>query len=522
MGLDYGYKGYGLTFVCFSSIKFILSSICDGVESQVEVNGAFNWVGVEGGDIPNLNWRMADIATEEECGTTVTVELAIGEYRDRFQALSDLDGFFYWASRPKPLEYVLRTRTAAGNVKPIFGREAMVPINILARIDGEDYNIPYSYLHPRHAKSLSARYVDDIEAYASLFADGRLSTGAKNYLALEEIFLDQIVGTNTIFKTDISIVVCGRRGLTRLAEEYEVLGDLDYLKLTTGVHLSLDGMPSGINMDDWGNRGSFEQRFFVLIDAERRVSGQLDSGRKGVSTYFGGLMVQKSLQLINERRYNSGKDSIRKFAQLMLQPDTHTQLRSNLPAQHVNNARSRPQVDLTSVVTVPEPKDEQEVIAMFFYLIGLDFLKGFHLIYLSQYVVYDAAFEYRIALDDSVIYPQDPNGLGYVAGEMKSQGEAEYVWFDSRGRDWLQAEFKPVVEDLLASRAQSVEDLDLLIVWNFGETVESKYQAIMEKVRPHEREIYGVTHRLIYDGESCDVIVLSHLLTFNNEQMSPS
>ncbi len=461
---DYGYKGFGLTFVCFSSTSFVLSTVREGAASQIEMEGNLEWVAADDQSVapPPVTWRERSVQSDEPNGTTMTVTLGIGDYASKSRGAAALDSMFDWAGKKKPLEYVLRTRTAIGYTGAIFGDEPEPQIQVWVVIDSEEFNIPYVYLHPRESRRLKQSYENDIESYAARFADGVISSDAKSFRALEYNPGEQEVGTRSLIRFKPSIVVCGRTGMSRLAEEFEITDELRDLRVGTGVHLAIHGMPTGIVIENWEGRGAFEQRFFVLADADMQISDQLDAGRKGISPHFAGLMVEKILQVINERSHGPNNDSIRRFSQMMAEPDSDPSLRTLNSAEYVANARQRSKLSLAKFLDQPEPDDENEVVALFFEFIGAGYLPGYKLIYLSQFAAYDAAFEYRVPLTEEVLVPQDPLGLGMLASEMLDDGKDEYRWRDRKGGDWLQAEFKPTIQDMLVARRQQIEDIDLL------------------------------------------------------------
>jgi ribosomal protein S18 acetylase RimI-like enzyme len=522
LGQDYGYKGFGLTFACFASQRFTIDTLSSGLRSRVSMTGAIDWLSDKSSSPerpPTLDWEHQGQSADGESGTTIQVQLDAGNYQAKFGAIAALDGMFEWATVPKSLEYVLRTRTAVGCTARLFGRQPQVPIIIEVSIDkGSDFNVPYGYLLPDESIYVLGAYYSDIDAYVSRFTDGTLSRDAKKFRGLRYNVMQQEVGTLRKVPFDAVIFVCGRTGMTRLAREFDIESQVSELKLSTGVQLALGGMPTGISIEDWESRGSFEQRFFILVDADLGLSDQLDSGRKGISRYFAQLIVQRLEDLIGERQFGGDKQvSLRKLSQNMSEPGADpTSDLSNI-ADIVDQRRSQPRLALQDLTVQRHPVDENEVIALFFELCARDLIRGYRLVYLTQFYKYDAAFEFKVPLSEDILFdPADPArnplGLGNAARDRMAEGDNTFEWRDRKGSTWIVTEFKPKVEDLLGNATQRVEDIELLVTWDFNKESLAKKEALLEELTPQERRLHGITHRLTYEGYDCDCIVLSEVI----------
>lgn len=520
LGKDLGYKGFGLTFVCFSSQRFEMSTVRDGTRTKVVMKNNIDWLA----DPSNDELPALESETEEECdeenGTVIRVQLASGQYESKFKAIAALDGFFEWAVQQRALEYVLRTRTAVGWTGSVFGRKVKPPIKVKLRIDGKKpVAIPFRYLLPSDAEYVKKSYYDDITAYAKRYVDGKLSRESKRFRGLSYLPPTFTIGTHKPFDASCAIVVCGRTGMSKLAEEFGVTDSIkDRIKLSTGVHLALGGMPTGITIDDWEGRGGFEQRFFALIDADLVLSEQLDAGRKGISYYFVRKLVDETLESINAKVHGANKDSLRTFSRMMVEPSGSAGPSGDLGEDAQTYVKLRQKAKrhaLKEVLAIPySPVDENEVIALFFDLVGRQLLPGYEVRYLSQYAKYDAAFSFRVRLDEKLLNPTHPLGLGDAARMKLDAGETEYQWTDTKGTDWFVAEFKPTVEDLVVDRKKALEEIELLIAWDGDkERLENEFDASLEKIEPGTRRLFGVTHRLTFEGKDCDCILLKTVIS---------
>jgi len=518
LGKDYGYKGYGLTFVCFSSQRFEIETVHDGTRSRVMMQNNIDWLAdTKRDDVPKMSWDVAE-GYDGMNGTAVRVRLAAGQYEAKFRAIAALDGFFDWAVQLKPLEYVLRTRTAIGCTNSIFGRLERPRVNVRIRVNSKKwFEIPFRYLLPSECEYVKKSYFDDIEEYAKRYADGKLSREVKRFRGIAYTPPAFKVGAYKPFEASSAIVVCGRTGLSKLAEEFGVTESLrDRIKLSTGVHLALHGMPTGITIDDWEGRGSFEQRFFVLVDADLVLSEQLDSGRKGISSYFVTRIVEQVLNHINAKSHGPTNESLRTFSRMMLEPSSSGGVSGDLgeDAQtYVRNRKARPRHELEGLAIPYAPVDENEVIALFFDLVGRGLLPGYRVHYLSQYATYDGAFAFKVSLSENVLHPGHPLGLGDAARARFDEGEKQYHWADTKGTSWFVVEFKPAVQDLVTDRKKRIDEVDVLVAWDADEDkLTTELDASFEKVQPSTRRLFGVTHRLSFEGKECDCILLREVI----------
>jgi hypothetical protein len=482
------------------------------------MDGDIEWLADESLEVPVVVLTLTD--TDEPSGTRVTVALACGEYADKFSAIAALDDMFDWAGKPKPLEYVLRTRTAIGNTGRCFDKPPATDIVTVLKVGEHEATPPYEFLLP--TESAYARQSTYTKSeYVPKYADGRLSSDAKRYRALVDKIAGN-VGRDDWLNFSASIIVCGRIGMTRLAAEYEVGKEFknESLETSTGYHLALDGMPTGIELFE-GQVSGFEQRYFVLVDATLRLSAQLDSGRKGISSYFAGLIVKAIEQYIKSPVKDAQGNSLpknptlRTFATLMLDPEGDPGLDRNMLEKYTEQC-ALPELGI-GLGLRKEPDDENEVIALFSELIGRSRLPGYSIIFLSQATRYDAVFEYDVELNDRTVY-LDANveslGLGTRAQEMLRKGDKRYVWDDNKGVKWFAAEFKTRVQDILADRRfrQSISDLYLLISWDADVDKITALGGSLDRINPLARPLYGITHELTYQGDRCYCILLKDVV----------
>jgi hypothetical protein len=326
-------------------------------------------------------------------------------------------------------------------------------------------------------------------------------------------------------------------------------GDTD---ITYGVHLSIDGMPTGLRIDNWDTKGGYIKRYFVVVDAELNLSDQLDPGRKGISNYFSNLISDRALELINEETIN-GSDPFSRYASRHLDHGRGGG-GGGLPPQEFQrmvdqvreDGEEQPE-DLKEIVREYStlqycPTDEQEVIALFYQALKGGIIKGYRTVYqASTSAVYDAAFDYRIdCAEQSNLYPDDPVGVGQVLVEdLRNRGESEYVhanhYSGQTALPELCVEFKKTVGGFLdeihnrsGKTSKTSNDIDILVVWGTTVSVDVPQDIFtLDPVSDNKRTFHGVTHRLGVIGQDFSdirVISLRHLLegVMNSEVASSS
>jgi hypothetical protein len=520
MGTDYGYKGFGLTFVLYASSVLRIRSVKDGLASTLVVTGALDWLAsgeVEEATLPIVQWVERDVETGESNGTEVTVTLDSGSYQTKYRPISALDGMFEWAQNPRALEYVLRLRTAVGNTLGLFGESPAPEVDVTAFVgDHPSVTIPYLYLLAGESTYVAAKYFETVPEYLKVYEDGGLSRDAKAYRGLGHRLVDRSVGTVAPVSYRAAILICGKTGMSKMAAEFGVTSDLanySELLLSTSVQLALGGMPLGIAIESWENFGHDMARYFVLIDADLGISDQLDSGRKGISRYFANAMVADLLAALREKKFGGQNHSLMRLSQMMTEPDSGSTNVTQL-AERVAERRSAGAPLSAGGILQFEPEDENEVILLFGHLVAEGTLPGYRAILISQGTTYDAAMEFSLRRDHpNFSYLQHPLGLGLRAQEIaEASADDEYKWLDTKGVEWFVVEFKPKLQDLIVSKKQRLSEIDLVVCWDFDAGWLDSHAATLEPVRPDTRSLYGVTHRLSYDGDTCDVIVLSRAI----------
>lgn len=552
VGQEYGFKGYGLTYASFISTYTDIKSrhfLQDtDSASRISIEGLFNWMYDDSGDVEFPDSPRPDVESTtdmpDEWNTIVRIKLA-EQYSGEFPAISACDDAMSYARDEQyldGLEYMLRTHTAIGNTRPLFNKAPIVPIEVSLDVtfpngeSKEDINIPYRYYHPKdhdQIEFLSFSFDEYFDEYKKPDFD-------KDFRALYHTVNDVTVGTQNPIECDFAICAVASSRLSDI-ESSMGLSEIESsdIGITYGVHLAIDGMPLGLRVDNWDSKGGNIKRYYVVINAELDVSNQLDSGRKGISRYYGRLISDKALDLISSEAID-GSEPFASYASSHLD---HGRGRSpgGLPpqdfstkVQDVRENGSDQDDDEKEVISevsnlIYLPTNEQEVVALFYQMLSKEIIKGYKTVYnAGSSSVYDAAFEYEIECSDDNSYPGDELGIGRVMVEdLDSMGLDSYRHEDHYQRTTyhpeLCVEFKQSVGGLLdevinrPSRSnKDINAIDLLVCWD--ESIPSSIPQTSYTLDPknNDRRIFhGTTHSLgITNPERTDIpcIVLRDVL----------
>ncbi|PGV79317.1 hypothetical protein COD84_08680 [Bacillus cereus] len=271
LGNTYEHKGLGFTYC---------SHIVDYVEvdtEQFQSHAKDHWIFENG-----FNWVNAISKTTklkrltnsfirqftEHVGTCVKMKFAIGTYDRNIGNTASLDNFFNWASEPNILSFVLRTRTAIGQVHNLFGKQP--PVDIIISVAFKHINktitVPYSYFDfynyapfNQQTVSLASDYATNI--YLNPVVPNKIHHG------IYTVFQHDAQNPTTPLKVGSMrggvqfsgyFYCCGKDNFSQALEQYDnrlgIDGEFNYLVISPEVHLAIDGMPNGVPIDNWNTK----------------------------------------------------------------------------------------------------------------------------------------------------------------------------------------------------------------------------------------------------------------------------
>lgn len=288
-----GEKGVGLTFVMFRSNKFTIKTGTKNGASFATVTDASLWK--QGNSQENIMVDTDDI-DDSYFGTCVS--------------LYDVEDSNIFQLSSIQMEYLLRTKTAIGNTKTIWGEDIRIDVTLKHTDLNGNYTeklIPFSYwalidkLDENTKISLSEYYdfstrdrTDQEKRHklqnkvithkTPLNHGGRVINALVFYVPRRSTFED--------ISKDLQILPQEK------SEREEFMDKFPYIGFTDGIQTSVKGMPTGILIDSpkTGSMSSWPQ-FFMLFE-DRHL--KFDIGRKSIHGMQSKTIREKAREVFNE------------------------------------------------------------------------------------------------------------------------------------------------------------------------------------------------------------------------------
>ena len=470
-----GHKGVGISFVIFSSAKFEIEAHHAKGSARASIDGAWAWVDAQTNELPKLEFEHIDSSIST--GTRVSITLPDSASHDFFEHSID------------QLEMILRTKTAIGDTRTIWGEEPKNDV-LLAFTDlngiVHEREIDCSYFLPISRLSAS-KYISlrdfqewntgdrtDAQKRAKLrdklvYLDGEKVAGGRNirYWACfvpKRQAWDKVSVTSKLIGQDILSLNPLQR-----SQAYE---GAHYL-LSGGMYTSTRSMPTGIR-SDMIPRGSagYLPNFFILVD-DPQLS--FDIGRKSIPGRQLGMLRNLAADV-----FRDFINSIKKYVSGEPELDFDEWNRTAM----FNEIRDMPDLQSTRTKFIKRPSSQEATIAaIFFEMIGRGDLKNFQP-YISGYRnKYDLYSKYKQA--DVVL-------------EFKYKLSSLFVDFDN--------------ERKLA------DEVDIVVVW---EITESDYDVLHSRGFDLERideGLSGITNNVFHYNltlgptKAIKIICLKHIV----------
>lgn len=531
-GTSYGHKGLGFTYCAHVSDAVEVETVCDdGSAEHWKFENGFNWINDRTAQSTTVTTGLTGALREfTGTGTAVRLTLAVGRYEVSRANTSVLDKFFDWANDERLLSFVLRTRTAIGQTFNLFGKAPPVDIEIFVTLkdQGSKFPVHYSFFDFYNYAPLSSSPYQKATEYANHIYHVPTHLN-KTHFGIYHVFDTDPTSVPPVLKAGVHkggvqfsayVFASGKDNLAAALGQYDPrLGSSHrYLAFTTDVHMSIDGMPSGVPIDNWTNFGGFEQRYFCIIDAQKTFGSVLDAGRKTVTRHYVDLFVEKVVELTkNGTFFNSVT-----FQQLAQQLNNRTGASHPTPvADIVARWAAKPQLASKSLLLSVLPDDELAVYLLFGELVGRGFLPGWKSLYVSGTAVYDTAMEFRYDFANLAFGNATAGGsclFGPGAGVKTRYPSSGMLWADSSGaRKFLVVECKVEAQELLrevqkARSSKNFSEVDVLICMTLDPAAIKTLLGSVHKEPPAARQLSGVTHILQWGNHSIHVICLETVI----------
>jgi len=290
-----GEKGVGLKFVIFSSNYFYIKSGNNSGSAEAEILDANSWKKSTDNQPLSLKFSVLD---DSFCGTKVEVR--------------GIDNETIFNLSFEQLLYVLRTRTAIGTTRSIWGDDKEIEISIKCKdINAAlfEENIPFQYwLITDQIPTNSKIDLDDFEKW--LKQGDRTDQEKMSKLKDKIIYKKgQFTHANQRVIKYFACFVPKRRVWNDLSINFnlateENFTDDDWLteyyfsKLNNGIYISVKGMPTGISIDHptTGYAGYWANLFILFEDPFVKF----DIGRKSIHGRQANVHREYARKIFNE------------------------------------------------------------------------------------------------------------------------------------------------------------------------------------------------------------------------------
>lgn len=501
-----GHKGMGLTFLAYGFNKMRLSTKTDHDTFVGEMKDGRNWVkSPDNESKPQCNPSIepSEIFNEISTGTCVTVRC---DSESRPKKLSQLArSFSEW-------ECIFRTLTAIGYVDingdgDEFRKRTSIELRIINTDNSEKTgNINFDYLYPHTAQGF--RFLD-LKKYHSEHAE-QTSIPKKHRNAYDGLYrvwnrdeLKNLLNDErkTYFedlldKYNPKVYAFFSYGQPLWKElNNRMIGEERKSdRLAAGIQIASEHMPIGEKSDAQVKYGTGNKnRIFIVSYFE---NARPDLGRKSFENEIGEF--SQEIANLTTDHFIDNRELLKPSKE---RPSTHEEWKEKMAEDRIEEARKQAKDQpllLDGLSLLSEPISEQEVVALFFELIGHRRLKSYNFLSVSgNEDQYDAVFEFEPPDDNELVdieySTDDPLGLdpsftseGLVKLNPKN---CEFKF----SLDGLIEDFGKPASDRGAKRFQ---DLRLVIAWQAGEFWKEDfvlYPCLLEDFR-HMRRYHGVTH----------------------------
>ncbi|MFJ7850736.1 ATP-binding protein [Peribacillus sp. NPDC097206] len=508
----YGFMGYGFTFVAFQTDFLRIESVYEGEKASRTYKDLYKVV-FGNSELPlseeEKNGQTEEV-TQEESGTKITFSFP-SQFPDETLE-KNIKSAFYHVSQPVMLEYILRTKSAVGIVDKIFN-ENINFFNIDVEVNGEQVPMKTGHLTIREiiSKMYPSGNFYDIGAYNTFVAatehlDQSAKKVARKAMLVDGKYSNISVGTVNPLNVNIYIAMTSKSHLGTYNDKFPNDDQHEKVFVENGIWLSIDGLPTGICLDQLSH-GSYLP-FTVIVDVNKEVRNELDSGRKGITAYRAEQIVKMVKKLLKENKFIDHREYV-------LGVDTRVNSDGYDAKRELRNKLANKQkVDIDLVHKYYPVDNEQEVITLFTELISKGLLPGYYPKVISGYDVYDGLYDYKTQFSDDILLSNDPLGISESVKNRYADIDKEIV---IEYKTYLRGIFRDLKEV-----KKRLQDIDILVCWSVeyekvNEFVESE-GIVLKEVDQSENYFYGVTHEVAGLGRNTNFLPIIELKTVINKK----
>ena len=394
-----GSKGVGVSFVIFSSATFQIETHHTEGAARASINGAWSWIEEQSEELPTLTFEHID--ARKNTGTKVNITLPNSSSHEFFKLSIE------------QLEMILRTKTAIGDTRTIWGEEPKNDVLLtFTDLNGKKHEreIDCSYFLPT-SKLSTSKYIS-LRDFQDWNTGDRTDAQKRAKLRDKLIYLD---GEKEAAGRKIRYWACfvpKRQAWDTVSVASQLIGkeilDLNPLErshkyegahylFSGGMYTSTRSMPTGIRSDiiPRGSAG-YLPNFFILVD-DPQLS--FDIGRKSIPGRQLGMLRDVAADV-----FRNFINSIKRYVSGEPEPGVDEWNRTAM----FNEIRDMPDLQSTRTKFIKRPSSQEATIAaMFFEMIGrgdLDNFKPYISGYRNKYDLYskynnsDVVLEFKYKL----------------------------------------------------------------------------------------------------------------------------
>ncbi|EJV56050.1 hypothetical protein IEO_05551 [Bacillus wiedmannii] len=511
----YGFMGYGFTFVSFQTEFLRIESVFNGKKASRTYIDLYKFV-FEGNELPLSEEEkngQEEEDTQEESGTKITLRFPSEFPSETLE--KNIDSAFYHVTSNEMLEYILRTKSAVGIVDSVFN-ENMNLFSIDVEVNDKVVPIETGHLTTREMvkKMYPAGNFYDIDAYDSFIdvtkhLDQSARKVARKAMLIDGKYTNVRVGVINPLSVNIYIAETSKAHLGTYNDKFPNNDRYEKLLVKNGIWLSIDGLPTGICLDPLSHGSYLPFTVIVdVIDENKEVKNELDSGRKGITEYRASQIVTVVKKLLKDKNFID-------YREYVLGVDTRVNTDGYDAKRELRNKLANKQhFDIDLVHQYFPVENEQEVITLFTELISRGLLPGYYPKVISGFDVYDGLYDYKTDFPNEILLPQDSLGISESVKNRQASMDREIV---IEYKNYLRGIFRDLKEV-----KKRLQDIDILVCWSVeyekvNDFVESD-GIVLKEVDQSENFYYGVTHEVAGLGRNTNFLPIIELKTILNKK----
>lgn len=533
---DYrGHKGVGATFLAYGFSSFKMFSKCEGVQGVgALLSNGRAWAEDHNDAIGRPRFTKQEFRIPElsgaETGTSVQVVIGNdGNQRPNFNWIG-LTNASQWYT-------ILRLKTPLGGVYlqhrefmpsyelKVVSPDGSVTIHSSSCSKDAEYYFPHDFSVVRKIKDLKElseigkrNTKGDPHFFSKISPEYKELDCIYEMWDAEEILSDDshfMTGKDTLHEKQVELVRAHNVHLygcflssAKIWNTFQKdLGLRQNIKLLSGgLQLASDFMVQGdVSTIPLTSAAGYSRNSFVLVHFK---DANPDVGRKVFQPELKDLAEHLAKKVVSVfRKYSSylkpdsGSSPTAPSLELYNWKREQEEYREKNPLSLLYNGKS--------LCFLSQPQEEEDVIALFHQLIGMDVVRGLKFFSTKRNGKYDALIKYE--------YNGSQND--YLYSESNPLGVSENTFFENNESPPCILEYKYLLDSLVYDFEKAIklpQDIHLVVAWDIGDLPDGYYlTSYLIGDEGSSRAFFGATHRCYINQSLCfDVIILKDLIDY--------